>query len=76
MRLIIFLIGFPLALLMIMYRKQIIDFTGKFGWAEEKIGPGGSYTLIIIIALVIWMGCLMYSLGSFDLVFGFLTKFF
>jgi cell division protein FtsX len=75
-KLIVFLIGFPIALLMILYRYQIIRFTGKFEWAEAKLGSGGSYTLVIIFAMVIWIGCMMYALGSFDHLFGFLSNFF
>lgn len=75
-KLIVFLIGFPIALLMILYRYQIIRFTGKFEWAETKLGSGGSYTLVIIFAMVIWIGCMMYALGSFDHLFGFLSNFF
>ena len=75
-KLIIFLIGFPIALLMIIYRYKIINFTGKFEWAESKLGSGGSYTLVVVMAMVIWIGCMMYALGSFDQVFGFLANFF
>lgn len=76
MKLLVFLIGFPIALVMIIYRQKIVAFTGKLEWAEQKLGAGGTYTLIIIMAMVVWIGCMMYALGSFDQLFGFLIKFF
>ncbi len=76
MKLVIFLIGFPIALLLIIFRQKIVNFTGKLEWAEQKLGAGGTYTLIIIFAFLIWIGCMMYALGSFDQLFGFLSRFF
>jgi len=76
MKLIIFLIGFPIALLMILKRDKIVQFTGKMQWAEDHLGGGGTYTMVIIAAMVIWIGCMMYALGSFDQIFGFLKPFF
>lgn len=75
-KVIIFILGFPIALLIILYRHKIVAFTGKLEWAERVIGPGGTYTLLIAIAFVIWIGCMMYALGSFEQVFGFLANFF
>lgn len=72
----IFLLGLPLGLSVMIYRYKIVQFTGKLEWAEQKLGSGGTYTLLIIIGLVIWIGCMMYALGSFDQLFGFLDKFF
>jgi hypothetical protein len=31
------------------YRYKIVQFTGKLEWAEQKLGSGGTYTLLIII---------------------------
>ena len=76
MKLLIFLIGFPVALLIMIYRAKIVQFTGKMQWAEEHLGAGGTYTLMIIFAMVIWIGCMMYALGSFDQLFGFLKPIF
>lgn len=75
-KIMVFLLGFPIALLMIIYRYKIINFTGKIEWAESKLGAGGTYTLVVVLALVIWIGCMMYALGSFDQVFGFMANFF
>ncbi len=75
-KLLVFIIGFPIALVLIIYRQKIVAFTGKLEWAEQKLGTGGTYTLVIILAFIIWIGCMMYALGSFDQLFGFLIKFF
>ena len=72
----VFIIGFPLALVIVVYRHKIVAFTGKMEWAERVIGPGGTYTLLIGLAFIIWIGCMMYALGSFEHVFGFLANFF
>jgi hypothetical protein len=71
-KLIVFIIGFPIALLMIIYRQRVVMFTGKWPWFEDKLGSGGTYTAVILVAMGIWIGCMMYALGSFDQLFGFL----
>lgn len=76
MKLFVFLMGFPIALLLMIYRERVVHFTGKMQWAEDHLGAGGTYTLVIIFALVIWIGCMMYALGSFDQLFGFLKPIF
>ena len=75
-KILVFLLGLPLGLVLMIYRYKIINFTGKIDWAEQKLGAGGSYTLVIILGMVIWIGCMMYALGSFDQLFGFLYNFF
>lgn len=76
MKLLIFLLGLPLGILIIVYRQKIVAFTGKLEWAEEKMGPGGTYTLMVILGIIVWIGSMMYALGSFDTLFGFLNNFF
>jgi cell division protein FtsX len=75
-KVLVFIIGFPIALVMIIYRQKIVAFTGKLEWAEQKLGIGGTYTLVVILALIVWIGCMMYALGSFDQLFGFLKNFY
>jgi hypothetical protein len=76
MKLLIFLFGLPIGILIIVYRQKIVAFTGKLEWAEDKLGAGGTYTLMVILGIVVWIGSMMYALGSFDMVFGFLGRFF
>jgi len=74
-KILVFFLGLPLGLVIVIFRYKIIQFTGKLPWAEEKLGAGGTYTLMIGMGFVIWIGCLMYSLGSFDEFFLAVAKF-
>jgi cell division protein FtsX len=74
-KVLIFLLGLPLGMVLMIFRYKIVQFTGKLEWAEQKLGAGGTYTLMIIMGFVVWIGCLMYSLGTLDDFFLFLAKF-
>lgn len=69
MRIVIGLIGVIASFLLIMYRVKINHFIGGIKWAEDKIGPGGTYTLMILIAIGGFIFSLMYMTNSFDLFF-------
>ena len=58
------IIGFPLSFLMIIYRQKIKDFTGNIDFAEKYLGSGGTYTLILIIGVLLFIVTLMYVTGS------------
>ncbi len=64
------LVGIVLSFLLIVYRVKINHFIGGIGWAERKLGPGGSYTLLVLIAILGFIFSLMYMTNSFDLIFG------
>jgi len=68
------LIGFPLSFLIIIYRVKVKDFTGSIGFAERYFGSGGTYTLILLLGLAIFIITLLYvtdTLQSFmKTVFG------
>jgi hypothetical protein len=70
------LVGLPAGIIIIFFRFKIVQFTGKLPWAETNLGSGGTYNLMIIIGLIVWLGSLMWALGSFDGVLGFLSAFF
>ena len=53
---------------MLRYRVQIKQFTGEIAFAEKHLGSGGTNTLIVIIAVVIFTGTLMYSLGTLQAI--------
>ena len=76
MKILIFFLGIPIGLFVIIYRYKIVQFTGTLPWAETYLGAGGTYNLMIIVGIVLWMACIMYATGSFDLAFGFLANFF
>ncbi len=62
------LLGIVLAFAMIKYREDIIDFSGKFDWAEKYIG--GSYNAIILFAIFIFFFSLTFLFGEQDAIFG------
>lgn len=72
----VFILGLPLGLAILIYRKNIVDFTGKFDWIEETFGMGSTYTALIFIGLLVWIFTMMYALGTLDSIFGFLGKYF
>lgn len=69
MRIVLGFIGIILSFLLIIYRVPINHFIGGIGWAERKLGPGGTYTLMILIAVALFFFSLMYMTNSFDLIF-------
>jgi hypothetical protein len=58
----VFVIGFAVALLLLKYRAQIKDFIGNVQFAEDHLG--GTYNLIILLALATFIFSLMYSMGT------------
>jgi hypothetical protein len=60
------LIGFPLAFLIIIYRERIKAFTGSIGFAEKYLGAGGTYTLYVLLGIIIFFVTLMYITDSFQ----------
>lgn len=69
MRYFVGFIGFPLGLVIVVYRERVKRFTGDFQFAEKWFGPGGTYTAILIFGLVISIGSLMYALGTLQALF-------
>ncbi len=64
MKLIFVLLAFALMLVVLKYRFKIYYFTGDIAWAEKYLGSGGTVKLIILIAVLIFLGTLMYALGT------------
>lgn len=58
------LIGFPLSFLIIIYRSKIKDFTGSIGFAEKYFGMGGTYTLILLLGVIVFIITLLYVTGT------------
>lgn len=70
MRIFLGLIGITLSFLLLIYRTPVKHFLGEFRWAEEKLGPGGTYTILVLAAIFGFIFSLMYITNSFDLIFG------
>ena len=60
------ILGIFLAFVMIKYRQKIIHFTGKWVWAEKYLGTGGSYSAVVLLAIVIFFVSLLVLTGNFD----------
>ncbi len=71
------ILGLPAALLLVKYRREIGDAVGPIGFAEQYLGSGGTYNLILLIALAVFILSLMYALGTLQpLLQGTLGQFF
>lgn len=58
------LIGCPLAFVILYYRRALREFIGDIGFAEKYLGMGGTNTLIVIIGILVFIGSLMYAMGT------------
>lgn len=63
-RILVILIGWPVCFLILYYRRKVKEFTGEIGFAERILGSGGTNTFIIIFAFLLFVGCLMYAVGT------------
>ena len=63
------LLGMGLAVLILVFRPRIKDFTGDVGFAERWFGPGGTWTLFIIIGIALFVFSLMWATGSLQSFF-------
>jgi len=62
------IIGFPLSFIILIYRSNIKQFTGDIDFAEKWFGSGGTYTLILLFGLLVFVATLMYITGSIQYV--------
>ena len=64
MRYFIGLISFILGILIVVYRERLKRFTGDMAFAQRWFGPGGTYTFLLILGLLVSILSLMYGLGT------------
>ena len=77
MRLLIGLIGFPLGLVIVVYRERIKRYIGDMAFAEKWFGPGGTYTAVLIFGILVSIFSLMYGLGTLQtIISGIFSPFF
>ena len=55
---------------LIKYRERIIGAMGKFGWAETYLGPGGSYRVVVIAAILLFFWGVATVTGTTDIFLG------
>jgi len=68
MRIVLGLMGCVLGILLIVYRFRVRGFIGQISWAENKFGPGGTYTLLVLVGIACFIFSLMYMTNSFDFI--------
>ena len=59
-KILIFLVSCGLAILILKYTEPIVRMVGKMGWAENRFGMGGTYTVWKLIAILLIVGSLVY----------------
>lgn len=69
-RIILGLIGAALSILLIVYRVRVRQFIGQISWAEQKIGPGGTYAVLVLFGIFGFFFSLAYMTDSFGLILG------
>lgn len=68
MKILVGLIGFPLGLVLVVYRERVKRFTGDFAFAEKWFGPGGTYTFLLIFGIAVSFLSLMYAFGTLQML--------
>jgi hypothetical protein len=69
-KILIFIVCLVLGVFFLVKTERIVFFVGHSSWAERYLGPGGSYTMWKIIAiLTIFLG-IMFLWGKFDSIIG------
>lgn len=76
-RILVFIIGLALCLVILKYRVPIKDFIGDIGFAEKYLGAGGTHTLIVLVALATFIFSLFYAVGTLQsFLYSFFGRFF
>ncbi len=60
----------PTGIAMIVYTDKIVDFTGKFDFAESVFVGGGTYTFMKLLGLGLSILSFMYLIGGLDMFLG------
>jgi hypothetical protein len=68
-KIIISFLGFGLGLVMLVYTRQVVDFTGSSEFIDNWIGSGQTYSFIKILGAVIIFISFVYLLGDLDFLF-------
>ena len=64
------IIGMGLAYVIVKYREDIVEMTGRFSWAEKYLGRGGTYNAYILFGIIIFIISFLFFIGEEDLLVG------
>jgi len=59
-KILIFLACSAIGILILKYTEPIVRMVGKMGWAEQRLGMGGTYTVWKLIGILLIVGSLIY----------------
>ena len=54
------------AFFLIRYRERVVATTGKFAWAEKYLGTGGTYRVMVILAVIFFFWGVATITGTTD----------
>jgi len=58
------ILGMIVGFLILIFRVRIKDFVGDIGFAERYLGPGGTWTFLIIVGIGTFIISLMWATGT------------
>ena len=61
-RFLLFIAAIVAGVLMMKYRERMVRIVGKNYYAEKFLGPGGSYTMWVLLGAVLIVGAMVYLL--------------
>lgn len=64
------IIGVILSILLIIYRERVQHFIGNIAWAEQHLGSGGTFTLLLLLGVLGFFVSLMIMTDTVDMIFG------
>jgi len=59
-KILIFLACSFVGIIILKYTERIVRTVGKMGWAERRLGMGGTYTVWKLIGILLIVGSLVY----------------
>ncbi|HPI41878.1 MAG TPA: hypothetical protein PLJ21_13800 [Pseudobdellovibrionaceae bacterium] len=62
----VLILGISFSVLIVKYRLQIKHIIGDVAWADKIFGAGGTYTMLVIVAILSFVLSLMYFFGTFQ----------
>ena len=65
-KILVTVLGLGSGILILRYSRQVTGFTGRFGWAEQYLGHGGTHTVIRLFGAALVFLFVLYPFGYWD----------